>query len=117
MRIDKCPFCEGKLKVEKVKCGSCHMSVEGAFFTSPLLNLPAAHQEFIEMFVVSSGSLKEMARKLGVSYPTVRSRLDEIIQALQEEINNREEYKSRILDQVEQGKMDPKEAAEIIKNL
>lgn len=117
MRIDKCPFCEGKLEVEKVKCGSCHMSVEGAFFTSPLMNLPAAHQEFIEMFVVSSGSLKEIAKRLGVSYPTVRARLDEIIEGLQGELNNREERKSRILDQVEKGEIDPQEAAKIIKNL
>lgn len=117
MRIDKCPICEGKLKVEKVKCTSCQMSLEGSFFTSPLLNLSAQHQEFIEMFVLSSGSLKEMAKRLGVSYPTVRARLNEIIANLQEEIDSREAYKSRILDQVEQGKMDAQEAAEIIKNL
>lgn len=117
MRIEKCPICKGKLKVKQVKCCSCQMSMEGDFFTSPLLNLPASHQEFIEMFVLSSGSLKEMSSKLGISYPTVRSRLDEIIAALGDECNQRERYKQQILDKVERKEMTAEEASEIIKNI
>ena len=117
MRIEKCPICQGKLRVIKLKCNSCKTSIEGNFITSSLLNLPSAHQEFIELFVLSSGSLKEMSRRLGVSYPTVRSRLNEIISALEEEIKKKEEYKKEILGKIERGKISPEEAADIIKGL
>jgi len=117
MRLDKCPICGGKLKVEKLKCKSCGISLEGSFISSPILNLPSSYQEFIEMFVLSSGSLKEMAKLLGVSYPTVRARLDEIISALKEEIEEREKYKKEILEKVDKKEISAKEAANIIKNL
>ena len=117
MRIDKCPICKGKLKVEKVKCRSCNVSLEGDFFTTPLLNIPSSYQEFIEMFVLSSGSLKDMSKKLGVSYPTVRSRLDEIIAALSKELEKREKYKKEVLERVERKELSVEAAAEIIKNL
>ena len=117
MRLEKCPICGGKLKVKKIICKSCKTSLEGEFITSPILNLPASYQEFIEMFVLSSGSLKEMAKRLGVSYPTVRARLDEIISALKEEIEEREKYKKEILEKVDKKEISAKEAANIIKNL
>ena len=50
----------------------------------PLASLPRADQQFLLAFVTASGSLKEMARQLGVSYPTVRNRLDEIIARLRQ---------------------------------
>jgi len=117
MKIDKCPICGGKLSVAKLKCQSCRVSIETDFVVSSLLNLPPSHQEFIELFVLSSGSLKEMAKRLGVSYPTVRSRLDEIIKALGEEMKRKEAYKKEILDKVEKGQISPEQAAEIIKEL
>jgi len=117
MRINECPFCKGKLEVKKLECKSCKVTIEGLFFTSPILNLPSSYQEFIEMFILSSGSLKEMAKKLGVSYPTVRTRLDEIIKALSEEIKKRQDYKKAILEKVERKEISPEEAANLIKNL
>ena len=117
MRITECPFCKGKLKTKKLECLDCGVSVEGEFYTSPILALSEEQQNFIELFVLSSGSLKEMASILGVTYPTVRTRLDEIIRSLHEEINKRDEYKQEILERVAKGKLSPKKAADIIKNL
>ncbi len=117
MKLDRCPICGGKLRVTKLKCRGCGAAVEADFATSCVLNLSATYQEFIELFVLSSGSLKEMSRRLGVSYPTVRARLDEVISALKEEIKKKEEYKKVILDKVEKGEISPEEAAEIIKEL
>jgi hypothetical protein len=45
------------------------------------------HQRFIELFVLAGGSLKEIAEQTGVSYPTVRSRLDKVMSALQDELS------------------------------
>jgi hypothetical protein len=58
-----------------------------------------------------------MAEILGVTYPTVRSRLDEIIQDLRSEMKQRKEFKQEILRKVENGKLSPEKAAEIIRLL
>jgi hypothetical protein len=117
MRVAECPFCKEKLKIKKLECRKCGISVEGEFYTSPIMALSQEQQSFSELFVLSSGSLKEMAEILGVTYPTVRTRLDEIIEALKKEIKGREDYKKELLDKVEQGKITAEKAAEIIKNL
>ena len=67
-------------------CAACEIKVEGRFAASPLSNLPTEHQRFIEMFVLASGSLKEIAAHAGVSYPTVRSRLNRVIEVLRQEL-------------------------------
>lgn len=60
-------------------CDHCHVAVEAEFPRTRLGQLPLEHQRFIEIFVLASGSLKEIAAQTGVSYPTVRARLDRII--------------------------------------
>lgn len=117
MRVTECPFCKEKLKIKKLECRKCGISFEGEFYTSPINALSEKQQSFIELFVLSSGSLKEMAEILGVTYPTVRTRLDEIIEALKKEMKEKEDYKKELLEKVEQGKIAPEKAAEIIKNL
>lgn len=117
MRINECVFCHDKLKIKKLECRKCGVSVEGDFFTSPILSLPEDQQTFIELFVLSSGSLKEMAEMLGVTYPTVRAKLDTIIKSMKEEIAQRDDYKNEILDRVAEGKLSPEQAAQILKNL
>jgi hypothetical protein len=84
---------------------------------SRLGDLPVEHQRFIEMFVLASGSLKEIAEKTGVSYPTVRSRLDKVIEALRKEISKTKSVKGSLLDAVGEGKLTAKEAARIIKEI
>jgi len=117
MRITKCPFCQEKVKIKKLECISCGMSFEGEFFTSPIMALSEEQQGFAELFILNSGSLKQMAQSLGVSYPTVRVRLDEIIDNLKEETKRRQDYRKDILDKIEKGVISPEKGAEIIKNL
>ncbi len=117
MRIHECPFCHDKVKVKKVECQKCGVGFEGEFYSSPMMALSEDQQSFMELFVLSSGSLKEMAKILGVTYPTVRSRLDQVIAGLKKEMNNREDYKNDLLRKVDEGLISPEKAAEIIKNL
>ncbi len=77
-----CPSCGGKLAVKRLRCEKCETEVEGLYPLPPLVSLPQDDQEFILEFMKASGSLKEMAAILKVSYPTVRNRLDEIIEKL-----------------------------------
>ncbi|MFH1858460.1 MAG: DUF2089 family protein [Candidatus Omnitrophota bacterium] len=117
MRLTECPICKEKLKVKKMECFKCGIGFEGEFYTTPVISLPEEQQCFIELFVLASGSLKEMAGILGITYPTVRNRLDEIIGNLKQELKKREDYKQELLKKVEEGKLDPEKAADIIRNL
>ena len=84
-----CPSCTEMLRVEKLSCGACGTSVSGNFPLPVFLQLNAAEQDFLLRFVKSSGSLKEMARQLGYSYPKVRNMLDDLIGKINE-IENHE---------------------------
>ncbi len=90
---NECPYCDKTLNVVACRCERCQVEVRGDFPPVPLGNLPTAHQRFIEMFVLASGNLKEIATHAGVSYPTVRSRLDKVIAALRDEIAAQHEGK------------------------
>jgi hypothetical protein len=110
-----CPYCQQAMTVSRMTCHACEIAVEATFPTARLANLPIEHQRFIEIFVLASGSLKEIADQTGVSYPTVRSRLDKVIAALREEIGRTQKTKGTILDAVNEGKMSAEAAARLIK--
>ena len=114
---NECPYCGTPMTVTKMRCHSCQVTVEAPFPSSRLAALPVEHQRFIEMFVLASGSLKEIAGQTGVSYPTVRSRLDKVIDALRDEIAKTGQVKGSILDAVGQGKLTAEEAARLIKGI
>ena len=81
-----CPYCGESMRTTRMACSACHVAIEGQFPDSRLANLPTEHQRFIELFVLAGGSLKQIAEQAGVSYPTIRSRLDKVIEALQAEL-------------------------------
>ena len=72
------------MRPARLACDSCDVQIAAKFPEMPLSGLPIEHQRFIEMFVLASGNLKEIAGHAGVSYPTVRNRLDKVIEALRE---------------------------------
>ena len=80
-----CPSCGGKLHVQTMCCPECETKIEGDYPLPTLMRLSDDDQIFICDFVKCSGSLKEMSQKLGLSYPTVRNRLDDIIATLNKE--------------------------------
>ena len=81
--VTKCPVCSGKLVVTRLECDSCDSAVEGRFVVStPFSALSKEQADFVLTFIASRGSIKEVEKRLGISYPTVRSRLDGAIDAL-----------------------------------
>ena len=110
-----CPYCSGKMLIRTLRCKECGTEVTSDFVPSKLLDLPIEDQRFIVRFVLASGSLKEMAGVLGVSYPTVRSRLDRLIEALRGEALRPEEKRAAILDAIEEKQLSAKEAVEMLK--
>lgn len=95
------------MAVTQMSCSHCGVAVVANFPATRLGSLPVEHQRFIELFVLAGGSLKELAEQTGVSYPTVRSRLDRIIASLHEEIART----------AGESRMTPEQKAEMIKNI
>jgi len=85
----KCPACSNPLKVRKLLCQACDTEIEGVFDLPRLAKLSTEDQNFILQFIKASGSLKEMAKLLKLSYPTVRNRLDEIIERIKDGEENK----------------------------
>lgn len=74
-----CPSCAANLQVTGLGCEACDTTVSGKFGLPLLTRITPEEQQFVLDFVKSSGSLKEMAQKLELSYPTVRNMLDDLI--------------------------------------
>lgn len=77
-----CPSCDSLLTVAKLQCNSCKTEVSGHFPLPVLVQLNQDEQAFVLQFLINSGSLKEMAHQLHKSYPTVRNKLDDLIQKI-----------------------------------
>jgi hypothetical protein len=80
--ISTCPVCEGELLISRLHCRSCGTSLEGEFGVGRFGRLSREQLALLESFLRSRGNLKEMERELGISYPTVRGRVDALVRAL-----------------------------------
>ncbi len=75
---DRCPACAGRLRVARLACPQCGVQIEGAFDSCPLCSLEGESRALLETFLRARGNAKEIERTLGISYPTVRARLDRL---------------------------------------
>ncbi|ANH79784.1 hypothetical protein A8C56_01285 [Niabella ginsenosidivorans] len=77
-----CPSCKSPLKVSQLKCEACSTQVSGLYELPLYLKLSQEEQGFIMEFFLASGSIKEMARQAGTSYPTMRNKMDDMIEKI-----------------------------------
>lgn len=80
--ISTCPVCSGELAIARLHCRTCGTSLEGEFGVGRFGRLNVEQLALLESFLRARGNLKEMERELGISYPTVRGRLDALVRAL-----------------------------------
>lgn len=81
--IETCPTCgKAGLHISEVTCAACGTQVRSRYSPCPFCALHEEEQTFLLLFVRSRGNLKDVEKTLGVSYPTVRAKLDEIIERL-----------------------------------
>jgi hypothetical protein len=80
--IGECPICEASLKVTELSCPSCRTKIVTDLETCPFCNLKADALRFLTIFLKSRGNIKEVEKELGISYPTVRKRLDDLLSGL-----------------------------------
>jgi hypothetical protein len=98
--------------LERVRLVDSGIAIEGEFELPPLARLPAEEQVFVMAFLKSDGSIKEMERIFGISYPTVKSRLSRIASQLEFVENVTEPRKEEILAALERGEINAREAIE-----
>ncbi len=77
-----CPSCEKKLQVSQLKCEHCNTVVNGNYTLPLFLQLNKEEQIFILNFFLSSGSIKAMSKQAGISYPTMRNKMDDLIEKI-----------------------------------
>jgi hypothetical protein len=82
----ECPVCHDELLVTRLVCRNCSSALEGRFAMGRLSQLTPEQFHFVEIFLRCEGKLNRVQEELGLSYPTVRSRLDEVIRALGYEV-------------------------------
>jgi hypothetical protein len=80
--IATCPVCANELTITRLHCRSCGTALEGEFGVGRFGRLDREQMSLLESFLRSRGNLKEMERELGISYPTVRGRVDALVRAL-----------------------------------
>ncbi|HEX5824948.1 MAG TPA: DUF2089 domain-containing protein [Candidatus Limnocylindrales bacterium] len=80
--ISTCPVCAGELAVTRLRCGSCGTTLEGEFSVGRFARLSREQTALLESFLRSRGNLRDIERELGISYPTVRARVEALVRAL-----------------------------------
>ena len=102
----------------RLDCESCGTRLEGSFSLGRFHSLSTDQLQFLETFIRARGNFKDVERELGISYPTVRSRLDAVIRALgfpsQAEPDRETERRKEILRELADGKIAPDDAATLL---
>lgn len=80
--ISTCPVCESRLQVTRLHCNTCGTTIEGEFNVGRFARLGREQMSLLEAFLRSRGNLRELERELGLSYPTVRGRVEALLRAL-----------------------------------
>lgn len=120
--IGKCPVCSQELEIQRLHCRFCGTSIEGAFEICKFCRLDPEQKNFIEVFIKCRGNIKEVERELNISYPTVRSKLDQVIKSLGYEVglvpeDDKGVKRKEILDMLNSGEISSKEAIKLLKEL
>lgn len=116
----RCPLCGGEVSVTRIYCRDCDTTIEGRFSGGPFSQLTPEQLGFVETFVRCEGKITRMEIELGLSYPTIRNRLLEVIRALgyepggEEPAGLSEVERQRILEDLDQGRISAEEAMRLL---
>ena len=118
--VGKCPVCSDTLSVSKLHCRSCDSALEGQFTLGRFYQLSPQQLAFIETYIRCEGKLTRLQDELGMSYPTARGRLTDVIRALGYEVREEEppisvEERKTILEQVAAGEISSEAAVGLLK--
>ena len=112
-----CPICQSRLKVSKLSCESCKTAYEGSFTLPRMARLGLAHRQLAEAFLLSGGNLKDLAERQGISYPTLRKQVDQMIEALRALRVEDDQKIEDIMTEMETGKISGSQGLRLIKEI
>jgi len=118
--IGQCPVCQDDLIVTRLHCRNCDTTLEGHFELGRFHQLSLDQLGFIETFVRCEGKITRVEQELGISYPTVRSRLNEVIRALGYEVGEEEpapdeSKRKTVLEELAQGRISSEQAIKVLR--
>ncbi len=113
--LTRCPVCGDELRIVRLQCDGCGSALEGSFTVGRLQRLSREQLQFVETFVKCRGKIKDVEEELGISYPTVVARLNEVVQAMGFEVRQEDAdvaaRRQQILDELAAGTVTAAEAA------
>ncbi|MDK1032911.1 MAG: DUF2089 family protein [Planctomycetia bacterium] len=115
-----CPYCGEQMAPVKAACGRCGVAVEARFRPSRVAMLPRDQAAFLAEYILAGFSLKALEKRVGMSYPAVRARLDRIVEGMKVisgPADSRNRARQAILDRLERGEMKADEAVAMIEEL
>src|SRR5215213_5466263 len=80
--ISTCPVCQSELQVTRLHCQTCGTTIEGEFQVGRFGRLNREQLSLLESFLRARGNLRELERELGLSYPTIRGRIEALLRTL-----------------------------------
>ena len=113
--VGACPSCDSAMVVRRLECPSCGVGVDGRFDAGPLAKLSREQLSFVETFLRARGKIKDVEEELGISYPTVVGRLNDVLIAMGFEAGEDPrdaERRQRVLDELAAGRRSAADAAE-----
>jgi hypothetical protein len=118
----ECPICSGSITVTRFVCSECDTTIEGRFAGGPFSQLNSEQLNFVETFVRCEGKITRMEREIGLSYPTIRNRLHDVIRVLGYEPGAADEpaglsdgERQSILEDLDAGMIDAEEAMRLLR--
>ena len=113
--VNVCPVCGSDLIITELNCPNCGTKIQGEFEFDDFMKLDDEDKEFLIEFLRSRGNIKEVQGRLGISYPTAKSRLDRLLKNLKlyEEAKN-SMSKEEILEKLEKGEITADEAIALL---
>ncbi len=109
----RCPSCNGLLSPVKYVCSDCGTEVTGDFSVCPACSLDAENRSLLELFLFARGNLKAVQRMLGVSYPTARTRIEEMFNTLEGRMEAKE-TSINVLERLHRGEISVGDALETL---
>ena len=120
MKLTKCPVCGETLTITQLTCESCSLKMEGKFETCEFCKLSEENLGFLRTFIRCRGVIKDVEKELGISYPTVRSRLDRLVAELgygEAQLKSRDEQRYDVLEAVKEGRISSREAVAALRDI
>jgi hypothetical protein len=118
--IGKCPVCGDTLAATRLHCRNCDSALEGQFSLGRFYQLSPQQLAYVETFIRSEGKLTRVQEELGISYPTARGRLTDVIRALGYEVREEPEpisaeERKTILEQLASGDITSEHAVDLLR--